>query len=262
MATSKQDLWLHVKDENFAKAEEIIKKNPELVNSIHETGNSLLMYLLFTSSDDEAREFIKFVLTHPRLDIQYAKTEKLTNIYAIITFQKPEILRYVIHHPAFLVSGQKLTYEIVKNCFETSSKLHTEQVFARPQDLELVKQYNDEMLAYKQMLPMLRDATIRHAVETDNVDWMQHLKIAGAALAIRMSDGKTASELVNRRPGKVYEWLKKEGLQESPKLQHNLSLFANSNAERARIEPEKKGLEENNVTAKKSCFSQVFGKYI
>lgn len=272
MTTSKQDLWQHVKTNNFTKATEMIKQNPELVNSTDSSNISLLMCLLITFTENSS-EFIKFVITHPKLDIQYVKSDNSSNIRSIIKYKKPDILQYVINNPSFLISGQKLTYEILKKYLDTSAKLLNEGSEPRLQQF-----YKDEIAAYQKMIPIIRDATIRHAVETDNADWMERLKIAGAEPATAMSDGKTASQLLNRRPGKVYDWLKKDfketmdrGVQESARLQHNLSIFADSHAEMARIEREKEALKannlvaknailENNLTEKKSFLSRVFGK--
>lgn len=275
MATSKQDIWQHLKAKEFTKATEMINKDPELVNAINSLNTSVLMYVS-TNFKENAREFLQFVMTHPKLNLQYKKSERSSNIQAIIQLQKPELLQYVIKNPVFFVCGNKLTYELVKDDLTASLSLYNASVRDNPSDLALQKSYKNDAEAYQKMLPIIRDATIQHAVATDDASLMERLKKAGAEPSDPLSNGKSASDLLKTKSGKVYNWLLNEfnasmmqGVQASRNTQahQDLSFFADMQAiERQKEECKarhlaaKNAILEKGLQEQKSLLSRMFSK--
>lgn len=209
MPSPLENMWQAISEKQYSKAKEIISSHPEvdLVNAIDAKNKvPLAVYLTVVISKDRPLDLIRFVLTHPKLNFNYMNNNKMESIVDAILFTAlVEILEMVIEDPRILINGQKLSWKSACNHLESSTRAY-EKNYTKDPASQLTKSYQHKVDNYKKMVPMLRDATILHAIKTDDADLFERLRKEGANPADFLSNNILPSTLLTNNNPKLDAW--------------------------------------------------------
>ena len=175
MTPHEEALWQAVTKKEYEKVKKLINDHPELINAVNTNGRSLLMrvVLLLTPPLD----LIEFIAQHPDLSFENSKATK-TTMSVILSTGRPEILEIFAKDPHIIFDGENLAYVAAKKLVEGAAQEKTEK--------------------YTKMLTIIRDATIRHAIKTDDPSLLERIEKAGDNLAQPLSDGKLPVRLITK----------------------------------------------------------------
>ncbi|MCW8444428.1 hypothetical protein OQJ05_10235 [Fluoribacter gormanii] len=175
MTPQEEALWQAVTKKEYEQVKTLINDHPELINAVNTNGRSLLMrvVLLLTPPLD----LIEFIAQHPDLSFENSKATK-TTMSVILSTGRPEILAIFAKDPHIIFDGENLAYATAKKLVEGAAQEKVEK--------------------YTKMLTIIRDATIRHAITTDNPSLLERLEKAGDNLAQPLSDGKLPVRLITK----------------------------------------------------------------
>lgn len=223
-----EDLWQAVKEKKYDQVSNLIDSHPEidLVNQIHTNQRSLVMHLILIPS--KPIDLIKSLLNHPLVNLNYKspKTEQ-TVMDAIISTAQPEILELVIDNPLVLFSKNTLNYISIKKEIADLQGLYSREVKTKGESSESAQSTKRYIERKEKMLSMLRDATIRHAIATSNVQLLQQLHDAGCNTEAALADGTKPRELA-AKSGPVKAWYEERAKEREGKAANSTSLFAAS----------------------------------
>ncbi|MFA6303886.1 MAG: hypothetical protein WC627_12250 [Legionella sp.] len=204
MLSPQDELLLALAKENYELAMKVYIKYPEedLISVTDEEGDSQLLNAL--SAKKPSLEFIGYLINHPNFDIGFSSGCG-SNIKAIIRFGNHNILQMVIDNQKFIYDGKKLTYETAKTIYEASNMAYSSKLSENSNSEATIK-FKERAENYKQIMNIIRDTTIRHAIKTDDPDLFDRLDKAGANPTFYLSDGTRPRTLLTENNPKLKAW--------------------------------------------------------
>ena len=209
-------LWNAVKQKKYDDIQEIIESHPDeaLVNSIHPTyGTSLLMHIVQTtnSASEKPRKLLEYLLTHPKVqwDFKHVKIKGFTLIDTILATADVELIKCLKDVPQFLVADLKLTYEL-------AAKKRTMAINANQAEIkkgasgESIERNEKRINSLEEIVSIIRDMTILHAIKTDDADLFDRLEKAGGDPTDFLGDfgsGKLPTALLKSTNINLRAWL-------------------------------------------------------
>lgn len=184
-------LWEAVSKKEYEKVKTLIKDHPELVNAVNTNGRTLLMRVVLALAPP--LDLIQFIAKHPDLSFENKSPEATqTTVGAILSTGRPDILDIFAKDARIVFDGDKLAYTIAKKNLESAAKGKVEN--------------------YTKMLTIIRDATIRHAIASDDPSILERLEKAGDNLSETLSDGKLPVRLITKEnpAPKVKSWFQSQ----------------------------------------------------
>jgi len=183
----REELWQAFSDRNAPRALEILKVHHELVNDVSERGEHVFKEALSFQPDGDA--LVKFIATSSHFNIAYVRDTGATGIDDITTSTNPVVLGYFIDNPAILVNRNKLTYATVSADLDSAKSAYNKLKQKDPNsEQEKTRKYEAKIERLTTMLSMIREATIRYALATDDPTWLQRLSDAYCILGSPISD--------------------------------------------------------------------------
>ncbi|CEG56431.1 hypothetical protein [Legionella fallonii] len=195
-------LWQAMSDKNYGVVQELIKKKPTLVNATQErTGSSLLMVAL--NLKEKPLELIRFIITHKNFDLFYMNPEtEETNMAAILSEGRLDILKMAKNHPDFLIKNDKLLYQTVNAQFNMAKRAFENNNRKDPQSAATARN-RTKMNSLKEMADYLCDLTIRHAIATDDTTILEQLEKLDVDLTSKLLDGTNPQDLLTEKNSKI-----------------------------------------------------------
>jgi len=190
----REELWQAFSDRNAPRALEVLKAHPELVNDVSDSGEHVFDEALsFKANGDE---LVKFIATRPHFNIAYVRDTGATGIDDLATYTDPVALGYFINNPIILVNKNKLTYVTISEDLDSNKSMLKKLKQKDPNsEQEKTRKYEAKIERLTTMLSMIREATIRYALATDDPTWLQRLSNEFDVLSKDLSDGTNVFDL-------------------------------------------------------------------
>lgn len=219
---------------NKKKYEEIIpliKEHVDLVNAVDPDGYSLFQLLLTTKVTDQSKVLLQFVSSHADLDLAYENVEcGLTNIDELISSIKVDVFQTVLNNSKSLFNRDKLTYESAKDYLTSVQKSHQRDLQKDPNSTSSARS-KVRVANMEEIISMIRDATILHAISTDDANLLDRLEKAGASCSERLGKlgkEKLPTHLLTAKNTNIKTWFKTRNEQSNARLGTNPNSFHNS----------------------------------
>ena len=263
MPTPTENLLKAFYQPKFEEVIGFIKTDAELVNAVDaKFGCSLLQLALEGSKpDDETQALITFIVTHPKFNIAYKKPEDETNLASIISSARTDVVGLVIKDPKILFNESQLTYAFAKEKLVLAEHALQRDVKKNPDSKSSVRG-KTKVAQLKEMVSMLRDATILHAMATDNADLLTQLDKAGGEptdFLGKLGNGKLPNMLVTKENTNIRAWFKK-GFDKSLEVlaKSSLSLLASVKSAKDEIDEKQSQLAtlDKGYFAKRTAIQQ------
>lgn len=200
-------LWLAMKEKKYNNVMEIIKSNPDLVNSKNDDSYSLLMITLEQKpASSEQKEMllqlIEFIVTHEKFNPNDTNPNNESNIDFIIDKARLDIIEMAPEK--LLFNGQNLTFQCAQKKFEEAQRVFERE--SKRASAPILSTKKARMDSFDKMTKTLRDATIRCAIASDDVTIFEKLEQAGTALANDLLDGTSPQDLLTVKNPKLKKW--------------------------------------------------------
>jgi len=213
MPSPTENMWQALDQKKYEEVISIINSHPDLdlVNATDPINGTLLMYTLDNPIfKPRPLELIKFILTHSKINLHYQRPEsERTNVEAVITTNDPAIVEMLQNDSHFLFNKDKLTYEYVKKTLAAAVKTYEMKKKKDPNSADTAKS-KVRTANLEEMVSMLRDWTIRHAVATDNPDILTQMEKAGDDIYQALPDGTKPIRLLKRDNNELGVWFKEK----------------------------------------------------
>ncbi|MCE0722976.1 MULTISPECIES: hypothetical protein [Legionella] len=199
-------LWEAVSKKEYEKVKTLITDHPELVNAVNSNGRTLLMRVVLALVPP--LDLIQFIAKHPDLSFENKSPEATqTTVGAILSTGRPDILAIFAQDARIIFDGDKLAYTTAKKNLESATKGKIEN--------------------YTKMFTIIRDATIRHAIATDDSSLLERLEKAGDNLSEALSDGKLPVRLITKEnpAPKVKSWFQSQIGKNGPSIGTHVDSF-------------------------------------
>lgn len=180
----------------------IVKEHPELVNMVISTPNNSFSLFSMLLRAERPIELIKFFVESPDFDFTFKNSTNYTNVDAIFEHGRKDVLALVINNPKILMTKEQLTYTRAKLFLELAEA--TTNPSLKSFEKDKVKEEN-----LKQMLPMIREATIMHAIKTDDPSLLNLLEAAGDNLRTDLSNDVAPFQALENNNNNLYNWFEK-----------------------------------------------------
>lgn len=204
-------LWDAINKKEYKKVPVLISEHPDLVNAVNANGRTLLVRLVLLLTPP--LDLIQWIANQPNLIFDPSSSESTqTTVGAILSTGRPDILQIFADDSRIVFDGNKLSYATAKKNRDNAAKAKIEN--------------------HNKMLQILRDATIRYAIQSDEPSLLEQLKAAGDNLSQELSDGKLPVRLITKeKPApKVKSWFQSQvGTHETSIASHAESFFTNLN---------------------------------
>lgn len=210
MPLPRVELTAAICEQQYDIAIKVIQSNPhiDLVNITDENNYSLLMSML--ELNDKPMDLIRVILQDPKFNMDYrSPSSKQSNVDLLIGAARADIFQIAIADPRVLFNGPKLTYEIAIKKLQNSVVVLEKERKRAPGSVSALRM-EERVENYKKIVPMLRDATILHAIKTDNPDLLQRMVDAGDKMNVRLSNGELPAHCLTAKNTKVHAWFNEQ----------------------------------------------------
>lgn len=226
MPTPTENLWNACRKLQINEVISLINTNPELVNAVNEDDRTVLKHFLL--GNIKHTDLFKTIVLHPQFNLHHTDEEEIqTNLDVIIILDRLDVLEMVIKNPKVITNPEKLTYECIKD------ELATEDSDSR---IEILKK----------MLSLIRDATILHALKTDDAGLLTKLQIIGAEPTKplgKLGGERSLEQLILPTNKNVKSWFNEHTEKQSKKISNNPNMFHKHANDIKDIEKQLKDLE-------------------
>lgn len=253
MPTIKENLIEAVNLRKYQEAFRLIKTNPDLVNSVkNENGYSLLQLALSGSKPgDESQPFIEYLVVHPNFDFNYKQNNE-TNLDSIISSARVDVLKLIINDPKILFKDNQLAYEVAKVNLVSAQKALQRNLKKNPNSKSSARGII-EVANLEEIVSMLRDATILHAMKTDNANLLTQLDKAGGEptdFLGKLGNKQLPNMLVKPENKNIISWFKARSEQSMKNYVSNPNSFHNRINEAERLKSKLAELDKKHVQAR------------
>lgn len=204
------DLKAAMSEQQYSSAIKIILSNPhiDLVNIVDENSYSLFMNVL--ELQNKPVDLIRVILRDPKFNFEYKNpSTNQTNVDLLISAARADIFEIALEDSRFLFNGDKLTYQLVVRKLQITQSAVERDSNKNPVPPSLERN-KVRVENYKKIVPMLRDATILHAIKTDNPDLLQRMVNAGDKMNVRLSNGELPAHCLTAKNTKVRAWFNEQ----------------------------------------------------
>ncbi|MDR3502203.1 MAG: hypothetical protein P4L79_06425 [Legionella sp.] len=170
------DMWDAYDAKQHDEVLNLIKKNPAFVNAVNKKLPVSLLQCAILGK--RPNEFIQSLITHPDFNFNFIQKYG-SNRAVFIGYAKPELIKTVLEDPNFLFSDTELAYSAAVSAqaeFRKSLKLYEAKTPTAPAAISLQEKIKNLDTI---IIPMLRHATVKYAINKDDVDLLLRLKDAG-----------------------------------------------------------------------------------
>ncbi|USQ13687.1 hypothetical protein J2N86_13580 [Legionella lytica] len=169
------DMWDAYDAKQHDKVISLIEKNPSLVNAVNKKLPVSLLQCAILGK--RPNEFIQSLITHPDFNFNFMQKYG-SNRAVFVGYAKIELITKVLEDPKFLFSNTELAYSaavIAQAEFRKSLK----QYEAKNPGTAAALSLQEKIKSLDTIIPMLRNATLKYAIQKDDVDLLLRLKEAG-----------------------------------------------------------------------------------
>ncbi|MGL5741482.1 MAG: hypothetical protein ACRCXC_02480 [Legionella sp.] len=254
MQTPAENVFLLLKQKKYEEITGLIVNDENLVNAINpQTGRSLLQMLLVANVTEQSSALLNFVLTHPKLNFNYENTEcELTNLDDMIASVRLDVFQTVIQNPKILFNRDKLTYESAKDNLIIVERSHQSNVQQNPNS-EISKRSKARVERQGEIIALLREATILHAIKTDDAGLMDRLEQAKAKptdFLTVLRDKKLPVDLLTASNTNLRAWFKARFDKAATSIAQNPHSFHNAAKEVVRLQAQLEALKLQHLQAR------------
>lgn len=192
------ELWNAINAKKYDDAFNLVKKNPVLINAINPATNTSLAGRLLRTQVNRPEDFLKYVLAAPTLDLNYVKPDTIESILGmVLSSERPDYVNCIRNNPGIVTYESKLTYETSKNRV-SNAKLYYQTSLKKGVDSESKMKMEIRIKDLEEILKIVRDASIRYAIKTDNCELFDKLEAAGAEPSSLLSDDTRPRTLLGK----------------------------------------------------------------
>ncbi|CAM2984057.1 Uncharacterised protein [Legionella steigerwaltii] len=239
MSPQEEALWQAVTKKEYDKVEKLITDYPELVNAVNANGKTLLMRVVLALVPP--LDLIRFIAKQPNLSFENQSAEaSQTTMGAVLSTGRPDILEIFAKDPRIIFDGDQLAYVTAKKNLESASQSKVEN--------------------YKKMLTLIREATIRHAVSTDDPNLLERLEKAGDDLSQELSDGKLPVRLITKESPapKVKSWFQSQLGKNATKVGTHAESFFSHVQDMEQTQEKMDALDQRKLQKDMTLFGKVY----
>lgn len=209
MPSPEDQMLVALKTQKNDEMIQLVKENPHLVNMVvpNDQYSSSMMYMLLKAN--RPSELIQFFVTHKDFNFQFINLDvgkqNYTNIEELVHYGRRDVLAAIIDKPEILMTQNKLTYARARLILEVEETKLAEKQRKMPNSKTIEKDIA-RINEIRKMIPMIREATIRHAIATDDPSLLDQLEAAGDDLRDDLNNGMAPYQSLANSNTKLYEW--------------------------------------------------------
>ena len=171
MPSAIENLITDLYAKKFPEVIQAIQTNTDLVNGVNPS-NECSLFMEVIQLPPINFNLITTIVSNPQFNLHFRNPKsKETNIDVLISTANPELLKFVSEKTNIVFNGDKLSYTTAKEQLQ-KSKNHLTTI-TRPTGIERQKA---RIAKVEQIIEILRDLTINHAIDTGNTDLLNQLK--------------------------------------------------------------------------------------
>lgn len=206
MPSPTEDLLVALKTKKNDEMIRIITQNPELLNLVVPKVNNSIMNIAVYG--ERPKELIEFFVTHPNFDFKFVNSDGCTNFDTLLHYGRLDVITTIINKPEILLINNQSAYERAKFFLELAEKTLAEKQKTTPTSKTIEKEQL-KIANLKQILPLLREASIKHAINKDDPTLLIKLSEAGDNLKEKLSSGLSPFHSLANTNDNLYEWFEK-----------------------------------------------------
>lgn len=203
MPSPTEDLLVALRTKKNDEMIRIITQNPELLNLVVPKVNNSIMNIAVYG--ERPKELIEFFVTHPNFDFKFVNSDGCTNFDTLLHYGRLDVITTIINKPEILLINNQSAYERAKFFLELAEKTLAEKQKTTPTSKTIEKEQL-KIANLKQILPLLREASIKHAIATDNPTLLNKLETAGDDLKKALSTGVTPINTLTKKNTTLFKW--------------------------------------------------------
>jgi hypothetical protein len=236
-----------------------IKKNPAFVNAVNKKLPVSLLQCAILGK--RPNEFIESLITHPDFNFNFMQKYG-SNRAVFVGYAKTELIKTVLEDPNFLFSDTELAYSAAISAqaeFRRSLKLYEAKTPTAPAAISL----QEKIKNLDTIIPMLRHATLKYAIQKDDVDLLLRLKEAGDDVTdiLGEEDKFIFPHSMAKDGSKAKTWILNELDQQTQKLKSDPNSIANRFAlfeeSRRRAQKELDELRINHAKEQQRLYKEI-----
>lgn len=256
------DVFKACEDKKFEEAVELLKKDSALANAYSEKSqSSLFQYGLRRGQlGDNPQELLEFLVAHPQLDFSQkgcVGTAILSNSATLIKSQRMDLLKMALQNPMSinptLIEGDGiLTYQLAVDELTSTKETLTRTERRRPNSSACTT-LRESINTLTEMVSLLRDATILHALAQDDVTLLNKLELAGGEPSGAMGaygGGKPLNFIITKDKTNIRGWFKERSEVIDQSMRNNPSSFYNRGLKASQLENKQALLEKDYLEKK------------
>ncbi|WP_058534278.1 hypothetical protein [Legionella saoudiensis] len=174
----------------------LIEKEPTLVNEVQADNKN--SFLLRSLNSKRPQDLLKCIVTSPSLNFNYEQgTEHTTTRKVLIESAQIDLIKLVLENPEFLFSDNELAYSLAiqaQKKFTTSYKERHEKNPTTPTAIATA----EKMKNLAVIIPILREATRKYALEKKDDDLLQRLNSQVSRQALLEKNQREVEQLQNQ----------------------------------------------------------------
>lgn len=235
-------------DKKYEEVIELLKKDSTLVNASSEKSQSSLfqLSLLRGAVDENSQALLKYLVTHPQLDFSLKSSngsELITNSDALISSERIDLLKEALKDPMninpTLIEGDgQLTYQLAVDELKLTQENLARSERRRPNSSACTR-LREAVATLTDVVSLVRDATILHALAQDDVTLLKKLELVGGDPTSSMGalgGGKPLAFLVTRDKTNIRGWLKELSAIIDQRMRDNPNSFYNRGLKASQLE--------------------------
>lgn len=227
---------------------ELLEKDPALINAYSEKSqSSLFQYVLGRAHlGENSQALLEYLVSRPLLDFSQqgsVGTAIFSNSTTIIKSERIDLLK------AALIDATNINPTLIEGDGQLSYQIAADQLALAKQNLARTEQRRPNSIActslresvakLTEMVSLLRDATILHALVQDDVALLKKLELVGGDPTASMGalgGGKPLNFLVTRDKTNIRGWLKEQSDVIDQSMRDNPNSFYNRGLKASQLE--------------------------
>ncbi len=258
-------------EKKYDEVIDLFKQDPDLVNTRREGTQFPLLQQALTGSrpGDDRQALLEYMVTSPKFDFTQKATQGTidTNIGAIIEAGRFDLLKLVLSsrnniNPALIEIEGKLTFQLANESLARTKRILAREEKRHPNSA-LCKEFKDQVVALGDMIALLRDATILHALAQDDATLLTKLDQAKGEPTGKMGDfggGKQLNVLVRKEDTNIRGWLKEKSETHVQSMMDNPNSFYSRSTKVSDLEAKKASIEQEYLRKKVGIFHEGMAK--
>lgn len=256
------DVFKAYDDKKYEEVIELLKKDSTLVNAYSEKYQSSLfqLSLLRGAVEEDSQALLKSLVTHPQLDFSLKSSDGvalITNSDALISSERIDLLKAALKDPMninpTLIEGDgQLTYQLAVDQLKLTQENLARLERRRPDSSACIRS-REAVATFTEVVSLVRDATILHALAQDDVTLLKKLELVGGEPTASMGalgGEKPLNFLVTRDKTNIRGWLKERSEANDQRMRNNPNSFYNRGLKASQLENKLALLEKDHLEKK------------